>query len=63
MGSSKRLPLSELVIEQSRASLSSVKMRKAEEEFSFKRAVVGRLDRSLELSREGERDFYFQNKW
>lgn len=63
MGSSKRLPLSELVIEQSRASLSSIKMRKAEEEFSFKRAVVGRLDRSLELSREGERDFYFQNKW
>ncbi|KAK8935366.1 hypothetical protein KSP39_PZI013122 [Platanthera zijinensis] len=46
-GSSKRLPLSELVMEQSRASLSGVRMRKMEEEFSFKKAVLGRLDRCL----------------
>lgn len=62
-GSSKRLPLSELVIEQSRASLSGIRMRKVEEEFSFKKAVLGRLDRCLELNREAERDFYLQKKW
>ncbi|KAK8956204.1 hypothetical protein KSP40_PGU009722 [Platanthera guangdongensis] len=62
-GSSKRLPLSELVMEQSRASLSGMRMRKMEEEFSFKKAVLGRLDRCLELNRDAERDFYLQKKW
>ncbi|KAL0906123.1 hypothetical protein M5K25_024588 [Dendrobium thyrsiflorum] len=63
MGSCKRLPLSELVIEQSRASLSSIRMGKDEEELSVKRVVVGRLDRSLDLSRDEERDFNLQMKW
>ncbi|PKA46821.1 Protein IQ-domain 14 [Apostasia shenzhenica] len=61
--SRKRLPLAELVIEQSRASLSSVGMQKTQEAFNFKSAVVGRIDRSLQLNREAERDFYLQNKW
>ncbi|PKU59610.1 protein IQ-DOMAIN 14-like [Dendrobium catenatum] len=62
MGSSNRLPLSELVIEQARASLSSIRMGK-DEELSIKRVVVGRLDRSLlDLSRDRERDFHLQKK-
>ncbi|KAG0495936.1 hypothetical protein HPP92_000575 [Vanilla planifolia] len=53
VGSRKRLPLSEVVVEQARASLGSA--------MSSKNALVGKLDRYLELSREMERDFYLQN--
>ncbi|KAK1265272.1 hypothetical protein QJS04_geneDACA015697 [Acorus gramineus] len=64
-GSKKRLSLNELV--GSRASLSGVRMRRScsraqEEAFSFKNVIVGRLDRSAELVREGERD-YFPRRW
>ncbi|XP_072983049.1 protein IQ-domain 26-like isoform X1 [Typha latifolia] len=62
----KKLPLSEAMLE-SRASLSGVGMqrscRRVQESFDFKTAVVGRLDRSMDLSKEVERDFYFQGKW
>ncbi|XP_072960535.1 protein IQ-domain 26-like isoform X1 [Typha angustifolia] len=60
---SKRLPLSEVLVE-SRASLGCIG-KQVNENFNFKRAVVNRLDRSLELSckESGEREFYFQRKW
>ncbi|XP_010925519.1 protein IQ-domain 26 [Elaeis guineensis] len=65
-GIRKRLPLSEVMVE-SRASLSGVGMQRSctrvQEAFNFKSAVVGRLDRSSELSREAEREFYLQRKW
>ncbi|XP_072965169.1 protein IQ-domain 26-like isoform X1 [Typha angustifolia] len=62
----KRLPLSEVMVE-SRASLSSVGMQKAcpqvQEAFNFKSAVLNRLDKSLELCKEVDREFYLQRKW
>ncbi|XP_008798581.2 protein IQ-DOMAIN 14 [Phoenix dactylifera] len=65
-GTRKRLPLSELMVE-SRASLSDVGMQKsctqAQEAFNFRSAVVGRIDRSSELSWEAEREIYLQRKW
>ncbi|KAK1313812.1 Protein IQ-DOMAIN 31 [Acorus calamus] len=60
----KRLSLSELV--ESKAGLGGVRMRKscshAQEAFGLGDAVAGRLDRSVELVREGERD-YFPRWW
>lgn len=67
-GPRKRVPLSE-VLAESRASLSGVGMQRscvrAQEvaAFNFKSAVDDRLDRSLELGRESEGDFYLQRKW
>lgn len=65
-GTRKRLPLSEVMVE-SRASLSGVGMQRSctrvQEAFNFKSAVVGRLDRSSELTREPEKEFYLQRKW
>ncbi|KAJ3693847.1 hypothetical protein LUZ60_009327 [Juncus effusus] len=66
----KRVPLSEVMVE-SRASLSGAGMQKScykaqqeqQEVFNFKSAVVDRLDRSLDLGREPEREFYMQRKW
>lgn len=61
-GMRKRIPLSEMMVE-SRASLSAVGMERncnrGEVAFSFKNAVVSRMDRSLELSR----DLYLERKW
>lgn len=68
VGPRKRLPLSEVLVE-SRASLSGVGMHRsctrAQEvaAFNFKSTVVDRLDRSLELGREPEKDLYLQRKW
>lgn len=65
-GPTKRLPLSEVMME-SRASLSGIGMRRSctqvREAFNFKNAVVDRLDRSLELARDAEKEFYLQRKW
>ncbi|XP_058074141.1 protein IQ-domain 26-like [Magnolia sinica] len=63
-GPKKRLSLNEMV--ESRASLSGVRMQRscsqAQEAFSFKNIVMGRLDRSVENVRESERD-YLQKRW
>lgn len=64
-GQRKRLSLNEMV--ESRASLSGVRMQRscsqAQEAFSFKNAVIGRLDRSAEFVRDAERDYYLQRRW
>ncbi|KAJ4820641.1 Iq-domain 31 [Rhynchospora pubera] len=62
----KRVPLSEVMLE-SRASLSGVGMQRScykaqQEVFNFKSAVVDRLDRSMDLGRETERQFCMR-KW
>ncbi|KAJ4750204.1 Iq-domain 31 [Rhynchospora pubera] len=62
----KRVPLSEVMLE-SRASLSGVGMQRScykaqQEVFNFKSAVVERLDRSMDLGRETERQFCMR-KW
>lgn len=71
-GARKRVPLSEVVVvESSRASLSGVVGMqrgcgaRAQEAFSFKTAVVGRMDRSLEVAGSGENDrlAFLQRRW
>ncbi|CAA6666065.1 unnamed protein product [Spirodela intermedia] len=61
----KRLPLNEMT--EPRASLSSVRIHRScsqvQEAFNFKNAVVGRLDRSADLCREIEREYYLQRRW
>ncbi|XP_058115473.1 protein IQ-domain 26-like [Magnolia sinica] len=64
LGLKKRLSLNEIVA--SRASLSGVRMQRScsqiQEVFSFKNVVMGRLDRSVELVRDVERD-YMERRW
>ncbi|CAN6326917.1 unnamed protein product [Urochloa humidicola] len=70
-GARKRVPLSEVVVvESSRASLSGVVGMqrgcgaRAQEAFSFKSAVVGRIDRTLEVAGvENDRLAYLQRRW
>ncbi|CAN6353991.1 unnamed protein product [Urochloa humidicola] len=65
----KRVPLSEVVVvESSRASLSGVvgmqRGCRAQETFSFKSAVVGRIDRTLEVAGvENDRLAFLQRRW
>ncbi|KAL5230980.1 hypothetical protein ABZP36_029756 [Zizania latifolia] len=65
-GGRKRVPLSELVVVESRASLSGVGMQRScnrvQEAFNFKTAVVSRLDRSSEAGENG-RQLFFQRRW
>lgn len=70
-GARKRVPLSEVVVvESSRASLSAVVGMqrgcgpRAQEAFSFRTAVVGRMDRSLEVAgSENDRLAFLQRRW
>ncbi|XP_062232469.1 protein IQ-domain 26-like [Phragmites australis] len=68
-GARKRVPLSEVVVmESSRASLSGVvgmqrACTRAQETFSFKTAVVGRIDRTLEVAGENDRLAFLQRRW
>ena len=71
-GARKRVPLSEVVVvESSRASLSGVvgmqrgcDGARAQEAFSFRTAVVGRMDRSLEVAGvENDRLAFLQRRW
>lgn len=73
-GARKRVPLSEVVVvESSRASLSGVVgmhrgcggAARAQEAFSFKTTVVGRMDRSLEVAGGSENDrlAFLQRRW
>ncbi|AQK93938.1 hypothetical protein Zm00014a_026221 [Zea mays] len=70
-GARKRVPLSEVVlVDSSRASLSGVVgMQRgcstgAQEAFSFRTAVVGRIDRSLEVAGgENDRLALLQRRW
>ncbi|PAN17610.1 hypothetical protein PAHAL_3G143400 [Panicum hallii] len=70
-GARKRVPLSEVVVvESSRASLSGVVGMqrgcgaRAQEAFSFKTAVVGRIDRTLEVAGvENDRLAFLQRRW
>jgi hypothetical protein len=70
-GPRKRVPLSEVVVvESSRASLSAVMGMhrgcgpRAQEAFSFRTAVVGRMDRSLEVAgSENDRLAFLQRRW
>ncbi|XP_022680613.1 uncharacterized protein LOC101784815 isoform X1 [Setaria italica] len=70
-GARKRVPLSEVVVvESSRASLSGVVGMqrgcggRAHEAFSFKSAVVGRIDRTLEVAGvENDRLAFLQRRW
>ncbi|KXG21487.2 hypothetical protein SORBI_3009G070000 [Sorghum bicolor] len=71
-GARKRVPLSEVVVvESSRASLSGVVGMqrgcggaRAQEAFSFRAAVVGRMDRSLEVAGiENDRQAFLQRRW
>uniref|UniRef100_A0A0E0DMZ7 DUF4005 domain-containing protein n=1 Tax=Oryza meridionalis TaxID=40149 RepID=A0A0E0DMZ7_9ORYZ len=66
VGGRKRVPLSEVVVVESRASLSGVGMQRScnrvQEAFNFKTAVVGRLDRSSE-SGENDRHAFLQRRW
>ncbi|CAD6272631.1 unnamed protein product [Miscanthus lutarioriparius] len=70
-GARKRVPLSEVVVEESsRASLSGVVGMqrgcgaRAQEAFSFRTAVVGRMDRSLEVAGvENDRLAFLQRRW
>ncbi|CAN6336494.1 unnamed protein product [Urochloa humidicola] len=72
-GARKRVPLSEVVVvESSRASLSGVVGMqrgcggggRALETFSFKSAVVGRIDRTLEVAGvENDRLAFLQRRW
>lgn len=67
----KRVPLSEVVVvESSRASLSGVVGMqrgcgaRAQDAFTFKAAVVGRIDRSLEVAGgENDRLAFLQRRW
>uniref|UniRef100_A0A0D9ZV34 DUF4005 domain-containing protein n=1 Tax=Oryza glumipatula TaxID=40148 RepID=A0A0D9ZV34_9ORYZ len=65
-GGRKRVPLSEVVVVESRASMSGVGMQRScnrvQEAFNFKKAVVGRLDRSSE-SGENDRHAFLQRRW
>uniref|UniRef100_A0A0E0KZC4 DUF4005 domain-containing protein n=1 Tax=Oryza punctata TaxID=4537 RepID=A0A0E0KZC4_ORYPU len=65
-GGRKRVPLSEVVVVESRASLSGVGMQRScnrvQEAFNFKTAVVGRLDRSSE-SGENYQQAFLQRRW
>ncbi|THU66159.1 hypothetical protein C4D60_Mb05t11230 [Musa balbisiana] len=62
----KRQPLGEVNVE-AKANLGGVGMQKscpqAQEAFSFKRAVVERLDRSSEPRKETEKEIYLQRMW
>ncbi|KAH7657617.1 P-loop containing nucleoside triphosphate hydrolase protein [Dioscorea alata] len=66
-GLRKRLPLTEMI--GSRASLSGVGMQRSctqvQEAFNFKSAVIGRLDRSADLSRDLDKEYhhYLERKW
>ncbi|RLN28800.1 protein IQ-DOMAIN 14-like [Panicum miliaceum] len=70
-GARKRVPLSEVVVvESSRASLSGVVGMqrgcgaRAQEAFSFKTAVVGRIDRTLDVAGvENDRLAFLQRRW
>ena len=70
-GARKRVPLSEVVVvESSRASLSGVVGMqrgcgaRAQDAFSFKTAVVGRIDRTLEVAGvENDRLAFLQRRW
>ncbi|CAM0957443.1 unnamed protein product [Alopecurus aequalis] len=63
----KRVPLSEVVVTESRASLSGVGMQRScnrvQEAFNFKTAVVGRLDRSSTGATENDRQAFLQRRW
>ncbi|XP_044957296.1 protein IQ-domain 26-like isoform X2 [Hordeum vulgare subsp. vulgare] len=63
----KRVPLSEVVVVESRASLSGVGMQRScnrvEEAFNFKTAVVGRLDRQSTGAIENDRQAFLQRRW
>lgn len=65
-GTRKRLPLSEVTVE-SMAALSGVGFQRpcslAQEDFNFRSAVVGKIDKSSELRREAEEEFYLPRKW
>ncbi|KAF0920083.1 hypothetical protein E2562_033334 [Oryza meyeriana var. granulata] len=65
-GGRKRVPLSEVVVVESRASLSGLGMQRScnrvQEAFNFKTAVVGRLDRSSEAG-ENDRQAFLQRRW
>ena len=61
------MPLSEVVVVESRASLSGVGMQRScnrvEEAFNFKTAVVGRLDRPSTGAVENDRQAFLQRRW
>jgi hypothetical protein len=63
----KRVPLSEVVVTESRASLSGVGMQRScnrvQEAFNFKTAVVGRLDRLSTGATENDRQAFVQRRW
>lgn len=65
VGPKKRLSLNEMM--ESRNSVSGVRMQRscsqAQEVVSFKNAVMGKLDRSLEFGREGEREYCMERRW
>ncbi|CAL9115113.1 protein IQ-domain 26-like [Musa acuminata AAA Group] len=65
-GTRKRLPLSEATVE-SMAALSGVGFQRpcsrAQEDFNFRSAVVGKIDQSSELRTEAEEEFYLPRKW
>ncbi|URD93315.1 IQ calmodulin-binding motif family protein [Musa troglodytarum] len=64
-GTRKRLPLSEVTVE-SMVALSGVGLQRpcsgAQEDFNFRSAVVGKIDKSSELRREAQ-EFYLPRKW
>ncbi|URE31963.1 IQ calmodulin-binding motif family protein [Musa troglodytarum] len=64
--SRKRQPLGEVNLEAS-ANFGGTGMHKprsqVQEAFSFKRAVIGRLDRSSEPGKEAEREVYLRRMW
>ncbi|KAK7358395.1 hypothetical protein VNO77_00322 [Canavalia gladiata] len=64
-GPKKRLSLNEMM--QSRSSLSGVRMQRScsqiQEAINFKNAVMSKLEKSTELGRETDRNFYNQRRW
>ncbi|KAG0455938.1 hypothetical protein HPP92_023726 [Vanilla planifolia] len=62
-GTKRRIPLCEVPIEQSRSSLSVPERRRMEELLDFKKAVVGRIDGSLDSRWAAEKDFILPRKW
>ncbi|KAK7319940.1 hypothetical protein RJT34_04669 [Clitoria ternatea] len=64
-GPKKRLSLNEMM--ESRCSLSGVKMQRScsqiQEAINFKNAIMSKLEKSTELGRETERNFYNQRRW
>jgi hypothetical protein len=66
-GARKRVPLSEVVLTESRASLSGVNMQRScnravqQEAFDFRKAVVSRFERSAADGRD--RDVFLQRRW